>query len=439
MARPGLSGTRVREQRMLKGVKQADLARHAGISASYLNLIEHNRRRIGGKLLADIARVLEVDPTILSQGAEASLIATLRDAAQTVRGAVANPERAEELAGRFPGWAQLVKSQHARITDLEQRVAALSDRVSHDPFLSETLHEILSTVTAIHSTATLLSEPEAMNANWQRRFTENLSTDSQRLADAGTALAQYLDTDATKLVEVYAPQDELNQKLAETGLHFEALEQSGASVDSVVDRVFANLSAPAKVLGREYLRRYSSDADVLPFHTLRDLVLRHGLDPGAVAAATGHSMSLVFRRLASVPYEMAKADVGLITCDGTGVLFHKLAPPGFSTPRVGAACSLWPIFSALLQPLVPLQRKIQAQARVSDAEVPGTSPVFEAYAISEPVGTPSFNTPPTYEATMLLVRQTGVDDATSAMQVGAACRVCPLTGCSARREPSVLA
>ncbi|WP_304951541.1 helix-turn-helix domain-containing protein, partial [Sulfitobacter sp.] len=49
--REGLTGSRIRERRVMAGLKQAELAQQSGISASYLNLIEHNRRRIGGKLL----------------------------------------------------------------------------------------------------------------------------------------------------------------------------------------------------------------------------------------------------------------------------------------------------------------------------------------------------------------------------------------------------
>jgi DNA-binding XRE family transcriptional regulator len=49
MAKASMIGSRIRERREMAGLKQADLARRAGISASYLNLIEHNRRRIGGK------------------------------------------------------------------------------------------------------------------------------------------------------------------------------------------------------------------------------------------------------------------------------------------------------------------------------------------------------------------------------------------------------
>ena len=68
MPQSQLTGTRIRDRRMDQGMRQADLARAAGISPSYLNLIEHNRRRIGGKLVNDISRVLGIDPTLLTEG-----------------------------------------------------------------------------------------------------------------------------------------------------------------------------------------------------------------------------------------------------------------------------------------------------------------------------------------------------------------------------------
>ena len=48
-------GTRIRERRVHARIRQTDLAKRVGISPSYLNLIEHNRRRIGGKTLLRLA------------------------------------------------------------------------------------------------------------------------------------------------------------------------------------------------------------------------------------------------------------------------------------------------------------------------------------------------------------------------------------------------
>ena len=95
MNRDSLTGSRIRERRVIAGLKQADLAQQAGISASYLNLIEHNRRRIGGKLLLNIAHVLGVEPSALTEGAEAALIAALREAANDGGLGVAEVERVE--------------------------------------------------------------------------------------------------------------------------------------------------------------------------------------------------------------------------------------------------------------------------------------------------------------------------------------------------------
>jgi DNA-binding XRE family transcriptional regulator len=50
MERSAFAGSRIRERRVALGLRQAEVALRAGISGSYLNLIEHNRRRIGGKL-----------------------------------------------------------------------------------------------------------------------------------------------------------------------------------------------------------------------------------------------------------------------------------------------------------------------------------------------------------------------------------------------------
>ena len=76
-----LAGSRIREKRLDRGLRQAAVAETVGISPSYLNLIEHNRRRIGGKLLSDIARVLGVEPALLIDGADANMLDHMRHAA----------------------------------------------------------------------------------------------------------------------------------------------------------------------------------------------------------------------------------------------------------------------------------------------------------------------------------------------------------------------
>ena len=55
-----IPGTRIRQYRRDMGVTQAALARKVGISPSYLNLIEWNKRPIAGTLLRKIAEALDL-------------------------------------------------------------------------------------------------------------------------------------------------------------------------------------------------------------------------------------------------------------------------------------------------------------------------------------------------------------------------------------------
>ncbi|EKD60062.1 MAG: hypothetical protein ACD_54C00965G0005, partial [uncultured bacterium] len=81
-----LTGTRLRERRIALGLRQADLAEQAGISASYLNLIEHNRRRIAEALLERLAQVLGQPVETFQEGVAGALLDDLRAAAARLPG-----------------------------------------------------------------------------------------------------------------------------------------------------------------------------------------------------------------------------------------------------------------------------------------------------------------------------------------------------------------
>jgi len=80
VADPVFLGRRIRSLRVRIGVSQADLAKRLGISSSYLNLLEHDRRPVTAPLLLELSRVLDVDLRVLAGGtADAELVATLTE------------------------------------------------------------------------------------------------------------------------------------------------------------------------------------------------------------------------------------------------------------------------------------------------------------------------------------------------------------------------
>ncbi|PJE32638.1 sensory histidine kinase CreC [Pseudooceanicola marinus] len=433
-----LTGTRIRERRNLVGMRQAELARRAGISASYLNLIEHNRRRIGGKLLLSLAEALGVEPSALSEGAEAALLAQLRQAAADRPEAGADLERIEEFVGRFPGWAQLVAQQGQRLGALQQAVEALTDRLTHDPHLAASLHEVLSTVTAIHASAEILVAEKELEPEWRDRFNRNIREESARLAEGARRLVEELDEGETSEAAIASPQDQVEGFLSDHGFHFPALE--GGAEDGAVEALLSAAaerlgSGAARLMARRVLDRYAREAAALPVSAVIE-ALPEGvvLDPAALGAHFGVDAGRMMRRLATLPAdrlaEKGQAPLGLVACDASGTLTFRKPLDRFPLPRFGAACPLWPLFQALSRPMMPIAGKIRLAGR--------SEGVFVTHAIAQPVGAPVANRDPTFEAHMLI--QPGrAEDPADLPRVGVTCRICPKADCRGRREPSIMA
>ena len=436
MARDTLTGSRIRERRIIAGLKQAELAKAADISPSYLNLIEHNRRRIGGRLLIDIARILDVEPSVLTEGAEAALIATLREAASMHDGATAEIDRVDEFAGRFPGWAALLAASQRRIGTLERAVETLSDRVTHDPQLAASLHEMLSRVTSIRSAASILAEPGDISPEWQGRFHRNIYEDSGLLAETSRALVAYLEAaDETSATEATAPQEELDVMLEEAGFTFDTLEEEAAAADApeaLSDALAAGRSEASRALLNTHLARYATDAAALPRDPLVAALGQHGPDPVALSAALGQPVARIMRRLATLPPDRAGvggAGFGLAVCDPSGVLTFRKPLPDFPMPRFGSGCPLWPLYAALNRPGDPMSYVLVQPGQPA-------RPV-QTFAVAEPMGPPKLDRPTLYEATMLVV-PASEDLSETALPVGVNCRICPRLSCRGRREPSIL-
>ena len=425
MPREGLTGSRIRERRSVAGMRQADLARSLGISASYLNLIEHNRRRIGGKLLLDIARTLGVEPTMLTEGAEAALIATLREAATGASLAPAEVERADELAGRFPGWAEVLAAGHRRIATLERTVETLNDRLTHDPQLAASVHELLSTAAAIRSTASILADEKELDDQWRDRFHANLNEDSRRLADSSKSLVEYFEAGQGPDDAASSPQDEVDAFLTENAWFFPDLEAGQEDAEALITGAAALRSEAARELARAVLRRMAADAAQVSIPVLEGALEETGPDPVRLAALLGAPVALIMRRMAS----LQDLQSGLVVCDRAGSILFRKPVSQFVIPRFAPACVLWPLFEALGQPGQVIRTPIVQLGRGRAA--------FDCFAVSEITGVPEYNRPPLLHASMLIL-PSAEPEPDGVTEVGSTCRVCPRDACQGRRESSIL-
>lgn len=439
--RQALTGTRVRERRLLLGMKQAELARVIGVSPAYLNLIEHNRRRVGPEVLEALALALGVEAATLAEGAEGALFDMLREAAATVQPPSVAPEvtRIEDFVSRFPGWSELLAARQTQVVQMTRTIEQLSERMAQDPFLAASLHEVLSAITAVRSTAAILAETEDIAPEWRTRFHHNILSDSVRLSNVSAAIVAWLDQLRAPETGLAAPQEELEAWLAARGWFFPELEGTGsADTDRLTLGAAELVSEAARSLARDHLRQYRADVMGLSLPALATALARVGPDPARLAATLDRPMAQVLRRLAVLPLADARPDApahlpegaAYVACDGSGTLTFRRPAAGFPFPRFGAACALWPLYEALGQPFTPVRRLLATSGRGAGAR-------FVAFAWAERAFPAGFDGPQVLKAQMLVL-PAAADQHEVARTVGSTCRVCTESACPARREPSIL-
>ncbi|MCF6273276.1 MAG: short-chain fatty acyl-CoA regulator family protein [Rhodobacteraceae bacterium] len=444
--RKSLSGTRIREQRRQARLTQKSLAEQAGISPSYLNLIEHNRRAVAGKVLLSIARVLDVPVSSLADGVDSAKISDLYEAAAHHPTIGAEVAGVEELAGRFPGWAQMIAALYRQTRDQEAMITALSDRLTHDPFLAESLHGMLSNITAIRSTSNILTNIDDIEPEKQARFHTIIHEESRRLTDSAQSLVQYFDKKADPKTGIATPQEELDAFLEHHNYGFPQLDNLGEAPASnveiayIVNRIMAEgVSVENQETSRlitAFLQQYARDAQAMPQSDFTKAARRCQYNPSQLAHIFGTSLHAVFRRLAfQDPAQTAAPPMGLAISNAAGRALSRRPIADFAFPRHGNACPLWPLYQSFATPHVPTLTLL---------ELPGQHK-FIGLAIAEAQSSPRFGAPPELNAAMLILHHEQrallakwLPDLGEARPIGITCRICPRQSCTARTEPQIL-
>lgn len=220
------------------------LAAAAGISPAYLNMIEHNKRPIAGALLLRLAEALELPPSDLTGQEESRMLSQLRaaaadplfhdhdldlDAIPAVMGV------APDLLRAFVTLYAAYRRGEERVESLSEHVEALSERVSHDPYLAQTSHRILTHITSIRSFAEILRDYADLDDSERQTFVETLVGDSRQLTEIATEMFSFL-TSGTGNSSGSSPAQEVDELLYEQGNHFPALEDAADALRAEIDR-----------------------------------------------------------------------------------------------------------------------------------------------------------------------------------------------------------
>lgn len=426
-------GTRIAERRRQMGVTQSEMARRIGISPSYLNLIERNKRRIAGALLRRTAEELGVRTEDLDGAQERRLAERLSEVATLplLDGHGVEIAAIPELIARFPGWARALSTLARSERAAQDTARALSDRLTHDPFLGEAVHGMLSRVAAIRSAGEILTEFQDMAAADRRAFDQIVRTEAETLTETGEALVTYFNRTGQTESRL-TPLDEIEALFEASANHFAALE-TPENVSAAIDAILADApqieTDAARHRAQDRLTSYAADAAAMPVADFAETARQTGCDIEILARTFGTGTDAVCRRLAAMPSDVGLPAFGYFLANASGTIIEMMGLESLTVPRYAATCPLWVLFRAQQQP---------GTAIAQLAEMPnGTRYVFVAHA--RQAGTPGYGQPRHYLTDMLAMVDRDARDTVYAPpagavaeRVGPACRICPRGDCPHR-------
>ncbi len=224
-------GLKLRERRKALGVTQTALAAKVGVSPSYLNLIESEKRNIGGSLLKRLAGELGIRLEELDGAADRRLIDDLGEiaASPTFQNLKVSPQSASELVGRHPDWARALAVLYRTYMDRDQTVIALADRLNQDPFLAAAVHRMLTNVASIRSASEILESVSDIEPDQRQRFHNILLTESDQLSSVAEGLAAFFDKGVAPTRSI-SPNEEVDDFLQEHRNYFPELETAAEAL-----------------------------------------------------------------------------------------------------------------------------------------------------------------------------------------------------------------
>ncbi|MEM7043254.1 MAG: short-chain fatty acyl-CoA regulator family protein [Pseudomonadota bacterium] len=458
-------GTRIRQRRREVGMTQADLAKVVGISASYLNLIEWNKRRIAGGRLNKIAEALNVQPDDLAGSAERRLMEVLTEIGHlpSIRALGIETDRTSELIARFPGWARGLAALAHSEREAVGRAQTLSDRLSNDPFLNETVHRMLTRIAAIRSAADILTEYPELPTHRRDRFDRMIHDESLALSEVGEALATYLDK-AEDVDRILTPIDEVEALFEARNNHFGEIETAAGTLTpmlmdarpisrrlkavELVDEHLAGLiddvvagqpqikTAAARRRAQKALSDYGIGAVLMPITDFAERAAALRYDIEALAETFSVEVETVCHRLTALPEGKDVPRFGYFCANAAGTIIEKLGLEGLALPRYAAACPLWVLYRAQQSPEAAIRQRALFPS--------GARFVFVARARHQ--GTTGFGKPRHYITDMIAMNEGEArhtvyapDASAPVEEVGPACRLCNRRTCQHRVEDPLAA
>jgi len=441
MARP-LIGRTIRRLRQERGLTQGALAARLGISASYLNLIEHDQRAITASLLIKLTDAFQVDLAALSGSAERQLEAGLREVlsdpllgqaepvpeTETAALAASAPNAARAVLALYRAW-RVAREDASGIALPSGRRLLLPTEEARDFF-----HERGNHFPALEAAAEAIGrelgvQPAEMNHAVAERLrrTHGLAV---TVGPLDGALRRYDPAARLLALSETLPRESRGFHMAFQLMLLEARE----AVEAALAPHEPSTQEAAQLI-RIGLLNYAAAALLMPYdaYLAAARALRHDVE--ALAARFGVSFEQACHRLSTLQREGARGvPFFFLRVDPAGNVDKRFSAAGFPFARFGGSCPKWIVHTAFATP---------GTMRVQVAALPDGA-TFLCFARTVQGPTARWGEPAPVHVVAMgcdiaraaeVVYADGLDLAGAAVGIGLSCRLCDRPDCRSRAFP----
>lgn len=452
MAKAAHLGAKIKELRKQEGLSQVELAHKLGISPSYLNLIEANRRPLTAAVLLKLATTFRLDLATFAAEGDAELADNAAEVLADPLFATAgvSAEDARELSVERPAVARALITLYRAYVDARGSVQALSDRLdqagpgmgaAHAGMPSEEVSDLIqrqqnhfplleAAAEQIHREASL--DADDMYAGLVRFLDKRFGIQVRllRVGDERKAMRRFDGARKTlSISEVLPPRSRRFQVAHQLGLLC-AGEQIEASLANAPELT----SGEAIALGRVALANYFAAALLMPYEPFLEAARSERYDIELLGHRFGTSFEQVCHRMTTlgrpghegVPFHLMRIDIA-------GNISKRFSASGIRIARFSGACPRWNVHAAFVTP---------GMIRVQVSRMPDGA-VYFCIARTLRSDRGGYNVPHTVQAIGMgcdvkrareLVYSDGVDldHLDAAVPVGVTCRTCEHLDCAQR-------
>jgi predicted transcriptional regulator/DNA-binding XRE family transcriptional regulator len=365
MADNPMLGAKVRGLRRKEKLTQAQLAERLGVSASYLNLIENNRRPLTANLLLKLAKEFDIDLATFSSSEDARLVSELREAFSEPMfdESGVTPQDLTELATSLPGVSRAVLKLYRSYRSAREQVESFSERLSlAAPSRGSMGHPTEDVNDFLQRHDNHFPElEEAAEALWRDarlEFDDVYGNLIDYLAREHGIEVRVVEAEEGQPMRRYDPGKKrisLSEVLPPRSRRFQLAHQVGLIVHGdLFDRMSAeadDLVAEAVPLFRVVLANYFAAAVLMPYEPFLTAAEEHRYDIELLAHRYRTSFEQVCHRLTTLRRPGNEGiPLHFIRIDVAGNISKRFSGSGIRMPRYSGACPRWNVHSAFLTP-----------------------------------------------------------------------------------------